>query len=247
MAYILCFFISFFFYFILFLLSLPGEKRSRLFFKIGLVPPVFFNGIAFLTMTVQSGHLPSHFLFERFVQLGFGLGFFLWIISLFEDTRRVTRYVLLMILILFGISLVFPFELKPPVYRYSILMSQLFFQLEALGFVLMAFSSAYCLLYLVEKKRPENRKPFLTKGRNYLLIGFVFFLASQFFGSIWSLQGWGDYWMWGKMSFMGVVLWFYVMFVIHSRYVTACRETFEAGVGSLLFLMIIIYRMVWQP
>ena len=79
------------------------------------------------------------------------------------------------------------------------------------------------------------------------MVGFTIFLASQFFGSIWSLQGWGDYWMWGKMSAVGVVVWFYVMFVIHTRYVPACSRTFEAGVGFLLFLLIIAYRMAWQP
>ena len=53
--------------------------------------------------------------------------------------------------------------------------------------------------------------------------------------------------MWGKMSAVGVVVWFYVMFIIHTRYVPACSRTFEAGVGFLLFLLIIAYRMAWQP
>ena len=152
-----------------------------------------------------------------------------------------------MILIMFGLCLFFPMDLKLATYRYSIPWAQLFFQIEALSFVLLIFASAYCLLYLVENKRLDGGKKILVKGRIYLLIGFVAFLASQFFGSVWSLQGWGDYWMWGKMSFIGVVMWFYIMFIIHSRYVKGCGEKFEAGIGLSLFLMVLIYRMVWQP
>jgi len=152
-----------------------------------------------------------------------------------------------MILILFGLCLFFPLDLKLATYRYSIFMARLFFQIEALSFVLMIIASAYCLLYLIEKKHLVDSRRILVKGRIYLLMGFVAFLTSQFFGSVWSLQGWGDYWMWGKMSFIGVVMWFYIMFIIHSRYVKGCGGTFEAGVGASLFLMVLIYRMVWQP
>lgn len=246
MHYLLSFFTSFFLYLLLFFFSLSGPRRSRLFYTIGLIPAVVFNGLTFFTMTAQSGHLPSHFLFERFVQLGFGVGVFLWILSLFDDIRRLARYVLAMIVIIFAVSLFFPLDLKPPMHRYSFLMARLFFQLEAFSFVLFLISSAHWLVYLFERRRLANREFYLVKGRTYLLIGFAVFLASQFFGSLWSLQGWGDYWVWGKMTFIGVVMWFYIMFVIHIRYVRACGEGFEATAGSLLFVMIVIYRMVWQ-
>jgi hypothetical protein len=251
MPYRAYFFISFLLYLILFFLSIPGERRSRWLLRIGLVLPVVFNGLTFFAVVVQSGHLPSHFLFERFIELGFGLGMLLWIVSFWEDTRRIGRYLLLMILMVLGLCLIFPMDLIPPIYRYSLVAAQLFFQLEALAFILLVFSSGYFLVYLFEKRNLEKKhadgEAYLQKGRIYLLIGFIVFLASQFSGSIWSLQGWGDYWMWGKNSLAGVVIWFYIMFVIHCRYIYACRGRFEAGVGSLQFLMVLFYRMVWQP
>ena len=247
MSYLTCFYVSFGLYVILLLLSLVRERLFRSFYRIALIPPLFFNGVAFVTMLVQSGHLPSHFLFERMVQLGLWVGILLWFVSFRGDVRRIAPYVLSMIAALFAVSLFFPKELSPLIHRYSLVMAKLFFELEALSFVFFVFSSAYYLAYLVEGRGLAAGRGDLQNGRWYLLVGFTIFLASQFFGSIWSLQGWGDYWMWGKMSALGVVVWFYVMFVIHTRYVPACGRTFEAGVGFLLFVLIISYRMAWQP
>ena len=247
MSYLTCFYVSFGLYGVLFLLSLFRRRLSARFYRIALILPLLFNGLAFVIMLVQSGHLPSHFLFERMVQLGLWVGILLWFISFRTDVRSVAPYVLAMISALFAVSLFFPKELSPLIYRYSLLMAKLFFELEALSFVFFIFSSAYYLAHLVEGRSVVAGRGDLQNARWYLLVGFTIFLASQFFGSIWSLQGWGDYWMWGKMSAVGVVVWFYVMFVIHTRYVPACSRTFEAGVGFLLFLLIIAYRMAWQP
>jgi len=245
--YLTCFYVSFGLYGILLLRSLFRKRLSRRFYQTALILPLLFNGLAFAAMLVQSGHLPSHYLFERVVQLGLWVGILLWFISFRTDVRRVAPYVLAMVAALFSVSLFFPKELSPLIHRYSFVMARLFFELEALSFVFFVFSSAYYLAHLVEGRSVVAGRGDLQNARRYLLIGFTIFLASQFFGSIWSLQGWGDYWMWGKMSAVGVVVWFYVMFVIHTRYVSACGRTFEAGVGFLLFLLIIAYRMAWQP
>ncbi len=247
MSHLLCFWISFALFGLAFALSLARERRPRRFHRIALVPPVLFNGATLLVMVRASGHLPSHFLFERFVELALGAGLFLWLLSFLQDTRKVSPYVLGMILCLFCAALPFPKDLTPPIFRFSLLTARLFFQLEALAFVFILFSAAYYLLCLVERGRLPEEGSHMQKGRNHLLIGFTIFLASQFFGSIWSLQGWGDYWMWGKMSSMGVVLWFYFMLLIHLRYARGFGRLFEAGVGSSLFPLLIVYRMVWQP
>jgi hypothetical protein len=247
LSYLLCFTVSFALYGLSFALSLRRERRPRWLLHIALLPAVLFNGATLFVMVCRAGHLPSHFLFERFVELALGAGLLLWILSLVADTRRISSYVLGMILCLFTVALAFPKELSPPIFRFSLFTAQLFFQLEALAFVLLLFSAAYYLLCLVEKGRLPDERSYMQKGRRYLLMGFTVFLTSQFFGSIWSLQGWGDYWMWGKMSSMGVVVWFYLMLVIHMRYAHGFGRVFEAGVGSSLFLLLLVYRMAWQP
>jgi hypothetical protein len=246
-AYLTLSYISLLLYLAFFILSLPGDKRPHLFYRLGFALPVIVNALTVITMTVQSGHLPSRYLFETSVELGLGLAILTWIMSFFWETRKIVRYVLLMIVLLFGVSLLFPHQLSLRIYRYSLVMAQLFFQLETIAFSLMLFSGACFFSCLVEKGTAGEKRLSLERGRLFLLIGFIFFLASQFFGSLWSLQGWGDYWMWGKMAFTGVVVWAYVMFLLHIRYISLCGETFEAGMGSLLFVIALSYRMVWQP
>jgi hypothetical protein len=247
LAYLTLFYVSLLLYIALFILSLSGEKRPPLFYKLGFAPPVIVNALTVLAMTVQSGHLPSRYLFETSAALGLSLALLSWIVSFFLETRKIVRYVLLMIVLLFGISLLFPHQLSLRIYRYSLITAQLFFQLETIAFSLMLFSGAWFFSHLVDKGTNSEKRLSLERGRLFLLIGFIFFLAAQFFGSLWSLQGWGDYWMWGKMAFTGVVVWAYVMFLLHLRYVSLCGETFEAGMGSLIFVIALSYRMAWQP
>jgi hypothetical protein len=235
-------------YVVLFVFSLVSQRDTRKrILQAGILLPVILSGVALTDLIVQGHHLPTHYLFERFLELGFGLGFLLFVVSFFEETTRILPYVIFMILILFGLCLVFPIKVTLPSFRYARLSSQLFFQLESLSFMLMSFSSAYCWAYLLEKTNLSDKKQWLTKARLYLLFGFVVFLTSQFIGSIWSLRGWGDYFVWGKMTFMGIVIWFYLMFVVHVRYLKSYGDRFMALSGSLLFCIIIFYRLIWQP
>ena len=224
------------------------KNYTDLFYKVSIALPVLFNGMTFFCMTLKSGHLPTHYLFERFVELSFGVGLLLLVMSFFEDTKSLARYIIMMILILFGVCLFFPKMAKLPAYRYKYITAQLFFQFEVLSFILVVFACAFYCMYLVQGKAGDGGLEIIFKARLYLIIGFLFFLTSQFFGSIWSLQGWGDYWVWGKMSFASVTLWFYIMYVIHNKCVGGIGYTlFEATNGILLFVMLIMYRMIWQP
>ena len=247
MSYRILFALFFALYGLCFVLSLWREKRSRRFHRIALIPPVLCNGVTLLVVVLESGHLPSHFLFEQFVELTLGTGLLLWLLSFLQDTRRVSPYVLGMIVLLLVVTVFFPKDLTPLIFRFSLPTAQLFFQLESLASVLLVFSAAYYFLCFVERGLIPDGRSYMQMGRRFLLIGFTLFLSSQFFGSLWSLRGWGDYWMWGKMSSMGVVLWFYLMLVIHLRYVSGFGRTFEAGVGASLFPLLIVYRMIWQP
>ncbi len=245
--YLVCFYAAFALFGVSFLVSLFRERRSLLFHRAVLAPALLFNGTALYLLVLESGHLPSHFLFERFVELSLGAGLLLWLFSFADDTRRVAPYVLGMILCLFAVALPFPKEPTPHIFRFSLTAAQLFFQLEVLSFALILLSAGYYLMCLVERGRLPDERACLHRARGFLLVGFTLFLTSQFCGSIWSLQGWGDYWMWGKMSSAGVVVWFYLMFVIHLRYAPRFGRGFESGAGFSLFPLLVVYRMVWQP
>lgn len=248
MSHVTLFYASLGLYALVFLASLRLETRSRAFLLIALPAPLLFAGLSLAALIRASGHLPSHFLFERFVQLGLWVGILLWLDALRGRAEGIGRYVLFLILVLYGVAALFPKGITPPVYRYALPMAKLFFELEAWAFALLTVSSAYYLRSLIDRARQkEGPRSDLQQGRRYLLFGFVLFLASQFFGSLWSLQGWGDYWMWGKMSAVGVVVWFYLMFVLHARYVPACGRRFESAAGFFIFVLTIAYRMAWQP
>ncbi len=248
MSHVTFFFVSLGLYALVFAISLRAEARSRAFLLIALPAPLLFAGLSLGALIRASGHLPTHFLFERFLQLGLWVGILLWLDALRGRAKEVAPYILLLIVVLYGVASLFPKGITPPVYRYALPLAKLFFELEAWSFALLTVSSAWYLRSLVESRRQGNEpRDALQQGRRYLLFGFVLFLASQFFGSLWSLQGWGDYWMWGKMSAVGVVVWFYLMFVLHARYVPACGRVFESTAGFLVFALTIAYRMAWQP
>lgn len=248
MSYVTLFYLAFGLYGLLFLASLRLEKRSRFFGAVALPVPILVAGFCLAAFVRASGHLPSHFLFERFVQLGLWIGILLWLDALRGRADGVARYVLFLILVLYAVAALFPKEITPPVYRYALPLAKVFFELEAWAFALLAYASAFYLRSLMEGRRNDDEaRSALQRARRYLLLGFVLFLASQFFGSLWSLQGWGDYWMWGKMSAVGVVVWFYLMFVLHARYVPACGRIFEGAAGFGVFVLLIAYRMAWQP
>lgn len=248
MSHVTLFYVSLGLYALVFLLSLRIETRAREFLLVAFPAPLLFAGLSLAVWIRASGHLPYHFLFERLVQLGLWVGLLLWLDILRGRAEGVARYVLFLIVVMNAVAAWFPKEITPPVYRYALPLAKLFFELEAWAFALLTVSSAHYLRSLIEGRRREDpSRSALQQGRQYLLFGFVLFLASQFFGSLWSLQGWGDYWMWGKMSAVGVVVWFYLMFVLHVRYLPACGRVFESMAGFLVFALTIAYRMAWQP
>jgi hypothetical protein len=108
------------------------------------------------------------------------------------------------------------------------------FRLLALG--VMLFSSAqFIRATMVLKKRHE----YIRMGRDYLLLGTMFFLISEFAGILWCQNGWGDFWHWGRGFFQSTLILIYMMFVFHipGKNSNSDRLRILAGSVSGFFVM----------
>lgn len=56
---------------------------------------------------------------------------------------------------------------------------------------------------------------FLTRQNTLFLLGMLFFLVSEFSGSVWCLKGWGDSWRWSGNFFQSTAVFFLFMLNFH--------------------------------
>ncbi len=167
-------------------------------------------------LTVSSGNLPVFESFESFLLSAFALG----LLGLFRagpenripDTRT---WVWLEILILMSITLFCAKSPSPAVYDHNDLFIVLFHGLRIITLSVMLFSSALFIHARVERKRGAPANGTFHKGRNFLVLGAVLFLAAEYVGIIWSQNGWGDFWHWNAGFFQSTLIVLYLMLVFH--------------------------------
>jgi len=174
------------------------------------------NAACLTLLTVSSGNFPVFELFESFLLATFVLG----LLGLFcarpenhiPDTRT---WVWLEILILLSITLFSAKSASPPVYDHNYLYIVLFHFLRIITLSVMLFSSALFIHARVERKRGGLANGTSHKGRNFLVLGAVLFLAAEYVGIIWSQNGWGDFWHWNAGFFQSTLIVLYLMLVFH--------------------------------
>ncbi len=62
---------------------------------------------------------------------------------------------------------------------------------------------------------PVSWKNFILRQNLLFMLGMLFFLISEFSGSVWSLKGWGDSWRWSGNFFQSTAIFFLFMLNFH--------------------------------
>jgi len=215
----------FFFYALALVLKLLRLKDAGNF---SFVAALITNAAALVLITVSSGHLPVFELFESFLLTAFILGILLLFSIVYgrgfirntpnaeTDARIVAgTWVLLEILFLLAVTLFFPKTASPSVYDHDNIYILLFFSFRIISLGTILFSSAQFIQFRREPQKGKCKNKLLQQGRNFLLLGTLLFLISEYAGIIWCQNGWGDFWHWNAGFFQSALIVFYLMVFFH--------------------------------
>lgn len=196
-----------------FLISL---LKKHFWTKVVLVISFVSSLLSVIAMTIVSGHVPVAGDFEKLQTIAF----YLICIGLIQQSGSYAKACLSGSFSFFAflVMLIIPFGRMEVAENYLIYSKPeivLFFQFRMLSmafflYSLSLFFDAY--LHVVDNQFFANK---LRLARNFVILGAAFFLGGEFFGSIWSLNGWGDPWRWSKSFFMASVMFFLSMLALH--------------------------------
>ncbi|WP_462324192.1 hypothetical protein [Desulfoplanes sp.] len=85
-----------------------------------------------------------------------------------------------------------------------------------------------------------------ARGRNFLLLGSVVFLVSEFAGSMWCYAGWGDSWHWSGNFFRSTMFFLLIMLGLHLPAKWKLHARLTSMVGSFTCLFIVVCVLVRQ-
>ena len=149
------------------------------------------------------------------------------------------------ILLLLAIVLFFPKRPSPSLYDRNYLYLFLFFGFRKISLAVVLFAAAQFIQFRVERKRGIRGNGRLQKGRNFLLLGTLFFLTAEYSGIIWCQNGWGDFWHWSGGFFQSTLIVLYLMLALHlpgkGRHSEGIRSL-VGGMSAFLMLTLIIIR-----
>jgi hypothetical protein len=180
------------------------------------VAALLFNAIILATISIVSGQPPVFEIFGGLLFTAFVLG----ILGVFscpaEQTRwGVKTWVWMEILLLFGITLLFPKEPPPYRFHHSCIWVVLFHGFRCLALSFALFSAAYFIRFRMEPERRRANNPLFGQGRNFLLLSALAFLCGEYAGIVWCQKGWGDIWHWSPAFFQSTLIILCLMFAFH--------------------------------
>lgn len=205
----------------------------------GLVTAAFALA-GYVGVIVVSGHAPASGDFEKSINVVFVLSL-LGTLNLFRH-GTVPQSLLFWPLALFfmGYALFFPLETGKDFFMYHNPWVVAFFQLRIASIALIAYAFSVSISGLMAHS--GSRTGFISRTRNYTLLGAALFLAGEFSGSVWAWLGWGDPWRWSRGFFMASVMFLLAIAAGHlpaSVMASDRRRLWYSTV--LLFLILIAY------
>ncbi len=105
-----------------------------------------------------------------------------------------------------------PMAINDDYFMYGNLWVNLFFNLRLLTAAFLAQGASQYLAHLFGKKDAEVLS---MGGRNTLLAGACLYLVSEWAGSLWCLNWFGDSWQWSRGFFKASILFLLIMAVCH--------------------------------
>lgn len=204
------------------------------------------NGLLLGAIWVLSGHVPVFNLFESFLLTTFVLG--LLALGFTEEGcgRLCTRtWIWAEVMLLLGILLFYPKIHAPERFYDRDLYVVLFHVGRATALAAMLLASGFYAEFLGTSRKSSLLEDPLHMGRNFLVLGAILFLISEYAGILWCLNGWGDFWRWnyGFLSSTFVMLYLMLVFHLPGKGPVSQRMTSITGaMNSLVFLGITISR-----
>lgn len=138
---------------------------------------------------------------------------------------------------------------RPNFFVYSSPLVSCFFfcRLTALGmFAYAAIWYMTGLTGLTADDRIDVRVQGEAWGRNFLLLGSVIFLISEFAGSMWCYAGWGDSWRWSGNFFRSTMFFLLIMLGLHLPAKWKVHARLTSLIGSFACLFIVVCVLVRQ-
>ncbi|HDM75770.1 MAG TPA: hypothetical protein ENG51_04785 [Deltaproteobacteria bacterium] len=189
------------------------------------------NGAVLVAIVLISGHLPVFNLFESLVSAAFILACLgLFFTKVERSLPDVAMWVWIEILLLLVISLLFPKVLASSCYDFNYPYRICFFAFRVGALSIILFSSAFIIQSRVEGKNPLSGANRFYQGRNFLLLGTILFLVSEYSGMVWCQNGWGDMWRWSDGHLQSVFIFLYLMLAFHIQE----RRKGPRGIRSLV-------------
>jgi len=204
------------------------------------------NGLLVGSIWVLSGHVPVFNLFESFLLTVFILGMIALIFTDVTPERSCTRtWVWAEVILLFGILLFYPKTHAPERFYDKDLYVVLFHVGRAAALAVMLLASGFYADFLRPSRRSSSQEDTLHMGRNFLVLGTILFLISEYAGIVWCLNGWGDFWRWNYGFLSSTFIMLYLMLVFHlpgRGLVSQRMHSITGAMNSLVFLGITVSR-----
>jgi len=204
------------------------------------------NGLLLGGIWGLSGHLPVFNLFESFLLTVFFLGVLGLAFTQESPDRFCSRtWIWAEVILLFGILLFYPKIQAPARFYDKDLYVVLFHVGRAAALAVMLLASGLYAGFLRDSRRSSSQEDPLHMGRNFLVLGTILFLISEYAGVLWCLNGWGDFWRWSYGFLSSAFIMLYLMLVFHlpGRGPVSQRMTSIMGaMNSLVFLGIAVSR-----
>jgi hypothetical protein len=135
-----------------------------------------------------------------------------------------------------------PMGLNDDYFMYGNPWVNLFFNFRLLAAALLAHGASQYLAHLLGKQDAETLS---MGGRNTLLAGACLYLFSEWAGSLWCLNWFGDSWQWSRGFFKSAILFLLVMAACHLAPGLA-RNKFTRGICGALPGMFIVWMIFYH-
>ncbi len=218
-------------------LSIMGEKKGPVFFKLGLLVHAGY----ILYRTVHLGWLPVTARHDILLVMALFVAS-----SYFYFHKKVSLNMLLEVLPLFVVVLSGFAIFQEVIDTIDPNMNSIWFYIYIIFFIagcsFFVISSIAGILYLKERSML-----FETIQHRSALFGWLLFSFSLIGGSVWFFLTYGVYWLWTAKELWITVVWFYYSFYLHARLLGSLRGKPSAILGAAGFPILIFSYLGVMP
>ncbi len=198
------------------------------------------NGLLLSSIWFSSGHVPVFNLFESFLLTTFILGVLVLVFTKEGLSRLCTRtWIWAEVILLFGILLFYPKTHAPKRFYDTDLYVVLFHVGRAAALAVMLLASGFYAEFLRTFRKSSLLEDTLHMGRNFLVLGTILFLISEFAGILWCLNGWGDFWRWNYGFLSSTFIMLYLMLVFHLPGKGAVSQRMTSITGAMSSMVVL--------